>query len=144
LGKSEVESIVANAEKSLKSAYLSLLEVEKKGTDTQHMQELVARLNFALEYYSETQKLLMTGDYDSAALTAENIIDISQKIKEEALLLKDVAQLEKQIEFRNQLLLSSILSIIIVIIGITSRKYFKYLYYKRIKRLKPVVDKCEP
>jgi hypothetical protein len=140
-GEMEAVSEISRAKDSLKSAYLSVLDAERAGGD---ISELVARLNTALEYFSEAERAFGSGEYDSAVLLAEKVAEASNGILEEAVRLRGAAELQGEISFRNQLILSSGVVCSTVLFGFLGWRRFKDYYVRRMMGMRPEVSVDEP
>jgi hypothetical protein len=135
-GEIEAVSEISRAEDSLKSAYLSVLEAERAGGD---ISELVAWLNAALEYFSEAERAFGSGEYDSAVLLAGRVVEISDVILDDAVGLRGVAELQGEVAFRNQLLISFGAVCSIVAFGFLGWRRFKDYYLRRVMGLRSEV-----
>lgn len=140
LCESDVESsrsVIELAEDSLEHAYLSLLEAESSGGD---VSELVSLLNTALEYYSEAERALLSGEYETAVLLAGKVAETSNVILEADISLKVVAEHLEEVGFRNQLFLSSGVVCFTILFGFLSWRLFKGYYVRRMTGLRREVS----
>ncbi len=134
--ESEAISKVSLAENSLEVAYLSLLEADRAGGD---VPELVALLNTALEYYSESDRALELGDYDAAIQLASKSVEVSNVVFETNINLIEVTKKVEEEGFRNQLFLSFGVVCLIVLFGFLGWNQFKVYYFHRVMDSRPEV-----
>jgi len=135
-GEMEAVSEISRAEDFLKTAYLYVLDAERAGGD---VSELVARLNTALEYFSEAERAFGSGKYDSAVLLAGRVVETSDVILNDAVGLRGAAELQGEISFRNQLILSSGVVCSTVLFGFLGWRRFKDYYVRRMMGLRSEV-----
>ncbi|MFX0132471.1 MAG: hypothetical protein ACFFDN_02370 [Candidatus Hodarchaeota archaeon] len=133
--ESEAITRVNRAEDSLEAAYLLVLKAERAGGD---VSELVALLNTALERYSEAERALEYGDYETAALLALKVVETSNVILDaDVSLMFVVVQVEEE-AFRNQLFLSFGSVFFIILFGFLGWRLFKGYYVRRTMGLRSV------
>lgn len=137
----EANSAISKAEGSLNSAYISVIEVEKAGGD---VAGLVNGLNGALEYVSASKNFLAANEFDAAKADAERAEVISDSVAREAAVLRSLATSRGEIQFRDNLILSSLLAIAIALIGFRGWFVFKGHYLRRMAGMKPEVVRDEP
>jgi hypothetical protein len=139
--ESEAVSSVTQAENSLDSAYLSLLETERAGGD---ISELVKVLNTAIEYYSKAEMALKKGEYNEADLLATKAVKASNVVLEANLGLVSVTKYVEGAALRNQLYLTLGAVIFIIPLSFLSWRRFKEYYIENIKKMRPEVVIDEP
>jgi len=139
--KSEAVSRISHAEDSLEAAYLSVLEAERMGGD---ISEIVTLLNTALEIYSEAERALESGEYDTAVQLAGKVGDASKAVLEADISLMVVAGHVEEEAFRNQLFLSFGMVCLIVLFGFLGWRRFKVYYVNRVMGFRPEVIVDEP
>jgi len=139
--ESEAVSSVSQAENSLDSAYLSLLEAERAGGD---VSEVVKVLNTAIEYYSEAERAIKKGEYDTAVLLATEAVEASNVVLEADLGLIAVSKYVEGADLRNQLYLSLGAVIFIIPLSFLGWRGFKEYYIENIKKMRPEVVIDEP
>ena len=135
-GEMEAVSEISLAEDFLKTAYLYVLDAERAGGD---ISELVARLNTALEYFFEAERAFGSGKYDSAVLLAGWVVEISDVILDDAVGLRGVAELQGEVAFRNQLLISFGVVCFTIVFGFVGWRRFKDYYVRRMMGMRPEV-----
>ncbi len=140
-GESEAGSRISQAEGSLEVAYLSVLEAKRAGGD---VSELVALLNTALEYNSEAERALESGEYNAAVQLAGKAVDASNVVLDADVSLVFVAKRVKEEIFRNQLFLSFRDVSFIVLFGFLGWRLFKGYYVQRVMGYRPEVVADEP
>ena len=141
LGELEAALRVSEAEDSLEAAFLSVLEAERAGGD---VTEIVDLLNNALVHYSEAERALEYGEYDTAVQLARKAIEDSNLVLETTMNLILVVGDVKEKAFRNQLFLSFGMVCLIVLFGILGWRQFKLYYVHRVMDFKPEVIVDEP
>ena len=134
--ESEAITRVSQAEDSLEVAYLSVVEAERAGVD---VSELVVLLNAALEYYSEAERALESGEYDAAVQLAGEAMEASNVVLGADISLMFVAERVEEEAFRNQLLLSFGAVCFIVLFGFLGWRLFKGYYVRRVMGLRSEV-----
>ena len=128
--------MVSQAEDSLEAAYLSVLEAERMGGD---ISEIVTFLNTTLEYYSEAERALESGEYDAAVQLAGKAVEASNEVLEADIGLIVVAGHVEEEAFRNQLFLSFGMVCLIVLFGLLGWRQFKVYYVNRVTGFRPEV-----
>ena len=134
--ESDAVSRISQAEDSLEAAYLSVDEAERAGVD---VSEVVALLNAALEYYSEAERALDSGEYDAAVQLAGEAVEASNVVLDADVSLMFVAERVEEEVFRNQLFLSFGAVCFIVLFGFLGWRLFKGYYVRRGMGLGPEV-----
>ena len=134
--ESEAVSRVSLAEDSLEAAYLSVLEAERAGGD---ISEIVGLLNTALEYYSEAERALKSGEHDIAVQLAGKAVEASNAVLEASINLIVVVGHVEEEAFRNQLFLSFGAVCLIVLFGFLGWRLFKGYYARRVMGLRSEV-----
>jgi len=134
--KSEAVSRISQAEDYLEAAYFSLLEAERAGGD---VSGLVVFLNTALEYYSEAERALEYGEYETVVQLAEKVVEASNVVLEANIGVMVVSKDVKETELRNQFLLSFGSVCFIILLGFVGWKWFKDYYTRRVMGLRPEV-----
>ena len=134
--ESEAISKVSLAENSLETAYLSLLEADRAGG---HVSGLVALLNTALEYYSESENALELGEYDAAIQLAGKSVEASNVVFETDINLIEITKKVEEEVFRKQLFLSFGVVCLIVLFGFLGWRQFKVYYVHRVMDSRPEV-----
>jgi tetratricopeptide (TPR) repeat protein len=132
----EAESMVASAGDGIEEAYLAVVEAERAGGN---VTELVSSLNDAIALFEMAETRLGSGEYEEAFEYAEEVLQRSNLIKEEAQSLKTMAELRAAIEFRNKLVLGITISFFVIIFGYAGWFYFKRYYVNKIAETKPEV-----
>jgi hypothetical protein len=126
--KSETFTSIAQAEDSVITAYLSVLEIEEKGGD---VSELLIRLNDVLDKLAEAEIAFESGNYDLALELANSVIEVSDNISIMRTRLSLLAQVQKENEFARKLQLSIGLVCVIVLSGYLGWMGFKKYYLRR-------------
>ena len=139
--ESEAVLRVSQAEDSLESAYLSVLEAESAGGD---VSELIRILNTALEYYSEAERVIKTEEYEEAVLLAAKVVETSNVVLDANTGLIVVAKHVKSAAFMNQLYMSVGACILIITLSFLGWRRFKNYYIKKLKDFKPEIVVDEP
>ena len=132
----DAELRISQSEDSLNAAYLLLLTAERAGGD---VSELIARFNTALEYYSGAVRALESGEYETAVLLAEKVIEASNMILEVDVSLIVVAERLSKVGFRNQLFLSFGVVCLTILFGFLGWRLFKGYYVQRMMGWRPEV-----
>ena len=132
----EAEMRCSQAEDSMEAAYLSILEAERAGVD---VSKLVVLLNTALEYYSEAERALDSGEYDAAVQLAGEAVEASNVVLDADISLMFVAERVEEEVFRNQLFLSFGAVCFTVLFGFLGWRQFKGYYVQRVMGLRPEV-----
>ena len=136
----EAESMVANANDGIEEAYLAVVEAERAGGN---VTELVSRLNDAIVLLETAERRLDSGEYDEAFTYAEEALEQSNVIKEEAQSLRSLAELRAEIEFRNRLVISIMISFYVILFGYVGWFYFKRYYIRKISETRPEIAEPE-
>jgi len=127
--KSEATTNISHAKDSVIEAYVSVLEIERKGG---YVSELIVRLNDVLDNLAEAERAFESGNYDLATQLANSAIEVSYLISEEAVDLRHGAEVQRELEFRNKLLLSAGSVCIILLCGFIGWRRFKEYYLRRL------------
>jgi len=142
--ESDVERTISEidlSEEALGSAFVSVLEAERAGGD---VSELIVSLNIALEWYSEAETAFRSGEYDSAVLLAEKVVEASNMISDASASLRGIGVNLEEIAFTNQLLLSFGVICFAVLFGFLGWRRFKGYYVRMVMGLRPEVAADEP
>ena len=134
--ESEAVSRVSLAKDYLEAAYLSVLESERVGAD---VSELVAHLNTALEYYSEAERALESGENEKAVLLADKAVEASNLVLDVDISLMVVAEHVEEEVFMNRFFLSFGAVCLIVLFGSLGWRQFKGYYVRRVIGFRPEV-----
>ena len=129
------------AEEALGSAYLLVLKAERAGGD---VSELVVLLNNGLDYLSGAKRAFSLGAYDGAVILAEEAVEVSNVVADDAVTLKGFAEHREEIMFRNKLFLSFGTAFFTVLLGYFGWRRFKEYYLRRTIGLRPEVSSDEP
>lgn len=141
VGTSEAASAISRGDKAVEAAFGSLKAAEEAGGN---VTELARGLNVALDDLSDARSALQAGRYDEAVLSAEKAVNDSNVVSAEAVSLKSAAEDKAKVEFRNQVILSAALVVLIVVLGYMGWRRFKERYLRTIETLRPEVTADEP
>jgi hypothetical protein len=125
------------AEDLLESAFLSVLEAERRGVD---VYELVSGLKVAVGHYSEAERAFESGDYDGAVILAERTVEAANNISNSAVRLRGVTEVQGEIAFGYWLFQSLGAVCVIVVSGYFGWSRFRGYYVRRLMGLRPEVS----
>jgi len=134
-------SAIKKAEEATVLAYEAVLEAERVGAN---VSSLLTRLNVASEYLAQAHISNTVGDSDDAARFADLCFETAERVKPEADLLRNMAQVESGVRLKFTILGSAISMCLISVGGFLSWRIFKRRYYQRVSRMKPEVPSDEP
>lgn len=139
--ESEAITSISHVEESVIGVYVSVLEIERKGGD---ISVLIERLNNILNNLAEAEIAFEAGNYDLATQIAKSEIEVLNLLSEEAMDFKKVAKVQKELEFRNKLLLSAGSVCVILLCGYLGWRRFKEYYLHRLMDSRLEVLSNEP
>ncbi|MFX0209489.1 MAG: hypothetical protein ACFFDT_26125 [Candidatus Hodarchaeota archaeon] len=132
--ESEAISRISHAEYSLEVAYLSVLKAERVGAD---VSDLVSLLNTALDYFSEAERALEYGEYETATLLASKTVETSNLVLEVDITLLVTAENVEEEVLKNRLFLTFGEVFFIIMFGFLGWRQFKGYYFRRVISLRP-------
>ena len=125
----EAEEAYSRAERALGEAYLKILEAEEAGAD---VEGLVAEFNSLLGVLKRVEAELRSGDYDDAGLLAGDVRKAAEELSESAAGLRVLGEEMGARAFRDQVLLSSLLSVVVVVGGYLFWVFFRKRYIREL------------
>jgi len=141
LSENVVASDIERAEGVMLTAYLAVLEAEEAGAN---VSGLLAQLNVAGDGLAQAYVLYRLGDFDNADRFADLCSEISERVRADALKLRDQAILDADQRFRWTKTGSIIGVVAILCLCFLGWRAFKRSYYQRVLRMRPEVVSGEP
>lgn len=117
-------------------AFLSVNDLERMGGD---ISSLVVDLKEAIQYFDGSKHALESGDFTESVLLSRKAVSESEEIIYEAFNLKQVAKIKSGNLLRNQVIFSSLYSLLILVLGYIFWRFIKSYYLHQIMRAKPEV-----
>jgi hypothetical protein len=127
---------IGGAEAVMVSAYKAVLDAEHAGAN---VSGLLARLNVAGEYLANAHALYRSGDFGNATRFANLCYDVGEKVRSEAVDLKNQAYSLGVTDLVVRMAVSLIGVIVIVFLSFLVWGVFKRSYQKRVLGVKPEV-----
>jgi hypothetical protein len=139
--ESEAITSISHVKESAIGVYISVLEIERKGGD---VSVLIERLNNILNNLAEAELAFEAGNYDLATQIANSEIEVLILLSEEVMDLKKETEVQKELEFRNKLLLSAGSICVILFCGYFGWRRFKEYYLQGLMDSRLEVLSDEP
>lgn len=118
-------------------AFLAVNDLERMGGD---ISSLVADLGVAIQYFDGSKNALESGDFNGSVLLSRKAVSDSEEIIYEAFNLKQAAKITRDNLLRNQVIFSSLYSLLILVLGYFFWRFIKSYYIRQIMRAKPEVQ----
>ena len=133
--------IITSVDNSINNAFEKILRAEKEGVK---VDELIEKLNSATIIFQEIIIELEKGNISEADTKAQQCIQISSEVENDAKILRTSAAEQSRILTQRNTTIRRTGAILIMIIGFILWAPFENHYKKRALKMRPVVNEDEP
>lgn len=136
VSQAEAKNAISQAEEAVKTAYSTIADADKAGAN---VSQLASFFNVVLENLTEAKRMMDRGQFQEAASLATAVVNNSMILSTRASGLRVTAEDLHSYDFRNRLILSFGLALLISLSGFLGWKRLKRRYMLELMNRKPEV-----